>query len=79
MKRYVEVEPICPFIGKPCIRDGWQWDQKIIRPCAFWDEASMNNEEPCLIFRAIKKTLNINADDPDEEQIIVPFETGKGG
>ena len=75
MKRYVEIEPICPFMNRPCIRDGWQWDQKIIRPCAFWDDAaSMNDIEPCLIMRTVEKILDIKKDDIDSSSpVMVPW------
>ena len=65
MKRYVEVEPVCPFLGgKPCIKDGWQWNANVFHPCAFFDEtASMNDNEPCLIKQTVNKIIGDDRDD----------------
>ena len=80
MKRLVEIEPICPFIGKECIKDGWKyWDQKIVRPCAFWDGDNTYDgvppEEPCRIKRAMNRILSDETPDkPDENRkVLVPF------
>ena len=81
MKRYVEVEPICPFVGKPCIKDGWQhWDQKTLRPCAFWDTDIHNGidpDEPCRIKRAINRILSYEISDSPDDNVIaeVPWDT----
>ena len=75
MKRYVEIEPVCPFINRPCIKDGWQWDKKIIRPCMFYDEdASMNDNEPCMILRAVT-TLIGKKEMIGEVSVEVPWDT----
>lgn len=62
MKRYVEIEPVCPFVGKQCIKDGWQWNSIILHPCAFYDESvfekDCNPQEPCRIKRAINRILS---------------------
>jgi len=79
MKCYVEIEPICPFVGKPCIKDGWQsWNQKVLRPCAFWDDFphGQSDLEPCKIKRAINKLLSDEV--PDENcPVEVPWDTTK--
>ena len=78
MKRYVEIEPVCPFIGcKPCIKDGWQWNAKTYRPCAFWDgDASYMPEEPCRIKRAVNKILEDEMqDEPGCGTVDVPWTT----
>ena len=79
VKRYVEVEPICPFMNRPCIQDGWQWDQNIIRPCAFWDDkASMDDVEPCLIMRTVEKVLDIKKNNSDlSSPVEVPWPVAK--
>lgn len=77
MKRYVEIEPVCPFLNRPCIKDGWQWDKKIIRPCMFYDEdASMNDNEPCMILRAVT-TLIGKKETIDAVPVEVPWDTEK--
>ena len=69
MKRFFEIDPICPFVGKPCVKEGMQWDSNIIRPCIFWDgDKTINHgispEPPCRIERALKKILS--NEKPDE-------------
>ncbi len=83
MKRLVEVEPICPFLGKTCIKDGWQYfNQKIIHPCAFWDDFPHNGidpEEPCRLKRAVNKILSDEESDEIDfnRTIEVPFNSEK--
>lgn len=77
MRRFIEIEPVCPFFGKPCIKDGWQLDRKIVRPCMFFDENSaMNDEEPCLIMRTVDKVLNRKNTD-DNAPVEVPWDIKK--
>ena len=85
MKMTVAIEPICPFVRKECIGDGWQrWDQKIIRPCAFWDgDRTFNGvspDEPCRLKRALNRILSDEVDDKDRTEPIVvrvPWPTEK--
>jgi len=74
MKRYVEVESICPFIGKPCIKDGWQWNSSVIHPCAFFDEYACSDTEPCLIKRAVNTILKRSDKPETNKPVDVPFE-----
>ena len=74
MKRYVEVEPICPFVGKPCIKDGWEWNSKVYHPCVFWDENTYNGvypEQPCKIKRAIARLLIRETPDEYDPNAVV--------
>ncbi len=74
MKRTIEIEPICPFIGKECISSGFpreiapKAETIIMHPCAFWDGDELYNgvtpDEPCRIKRAISRIL---ADEISEE------------
>ena len=82
MKRFFKVEPICPFVGKPCIREGMQWNSDVIRPCVFWDgDKTINHgiipEPPCRIERALKKILaNEKLDEVDwNNTVCVPWDT----
>lgn len=83
MKRYVAVESICPFIGKPCIKDGWQWNSSVIHPCAFWDgDRSINGgvspEPPCRLQRAISRILSDEKpDQTDGASPDVPWDISK--
>ena len=79
MKRLVEVEPVCPFVGfKPCIKDGWKWNTNTYHPCAYFDEDAMDDDEPCLIQRAVKKVLGIERKNPDDPvPVDVPWTTEK--
>lgn len=50
------IKPICPFIGKECISDGFSRDTiktGILRPCAFYDDYCGDEMEPCRIKRAV--------------------------
>lgn len=77
MKRYVEIRPICPFVGKTCIADGWTGnDHFILHPCAFWDGDSCNSasqEEPCRIKRAVNRILS--DEEIETNELCVPWET----
>jgi len=81
MKKLVEIEPVCPFIGKKCIADGWQWNSLIQHPCAFYDENTMCREypeEPCLIKRAINKILeNEETSQAEDISASVPWDTSE--
>ena len=84
MKRLVEVEEICPFIGKPCIRDGWQWDRKIAHPCAFWDGDRLPYTdpaiEPCRIKRGLNKILaEENSELSTDTDLEVPWGSDEKG
>ena len=75
MKKYIEVVAVCPFVGKPCIKDGWQWDKNTANPCMFWDELSDSNAEPCLLARAVNRILK-RPDFPERiETPDVPWDT----
>ena len=78
MRKFVEVEPICPFLDKPCIKNGLEWDRKIVHPCAFWDEYPYNGidpEEPCRIKRAVNRILSDEVKaNPDDIEIQVPWD-----
>lgn len=79
MKKYVEIEPICPLIGKQCIKDGWQhWNQETLRPCMFWDaEKSYNGikpQEACRLKKAINKILaDEDQYENDSKPVDVPY------
>ena len=82
MKKYVEIEPVCPFLGgKKCIEDGWQWNASTYHPCAFYDADAVYHgvspDEPCRIKRAVNRILSDEVSSDDEEQTIakVPWDT----
>ncbi len=83
MKKYVEIEPICPFIGKACIRDGWQWNASTYHPCAFYDESVFSKDcypqVPCRIQRAIDRILfDEQQDTSDNDAVLVPWDVEGG-
>ena len=78
----ITIVPVCPIIGKPCIKDGITSDvlmnRSIIHPCELWDQNTYNGgispDEPCRFKRAINRILSDEipdtvSDDPPE----VPF------
>ena len=84
MKRYVEIEPVCPFLGgKPCIKDGWQFNGSVYHPCAFFDGDSVYHgvspEEPCRIKRAIRRILSDEVSDETDPdyKVDVPWTSEK--
>ena len=63
--------PICPFLGKPCIGDGFtrqSLKEAEFYPCAFYDDESSDSVEPCRIRRAINR---INGEDDFPSAVTV--------
>ena len=86
MEKYIKVVAVCPFLnGKPCIQDGLTHDvlmyKSVAHPCMFWDSNIYKDvdEEPCLILRAVKKTLGIKEPEYTETEVDVPFDYGRKG
>jgi len=78
MKRYVEIEPICPLLGgKPCIKDGWQLNSNVYHPCMLWDGDRVFNgvppTEPCRFLRALNRILSDEV--TEAEEMCVPWDT----
>ena len=74
MEYTIQVDPICPFVNRKCITDGFVKhtpEGAVYRPCMYFDEYS-SGEEPCLIKRAINKVLDI-PDHPIDTTVEVPY------
>ena len=79
MKRYIEIEALCPFVQRPCIKDGWQWNQKITRPCMFYDEtSSLDDKEPCMILRAVETIIG-KKETTNDGTVDVPWDVVEEG